>query len=164
MPGPTSSGSWWPNGPLVPPIKDARDKQPNDRQRQPEDDKCHRGANKHCEHEYPPTSFLDFKPTVCRAKKTGAMPNLPASAPTKRSSTPTSRPGSRATKRFADCQNPKRLPLIRLTFVGDANHRPGRSCHNGSPNMVDQPALVRDSPPLGFDLDPACAAWHRASC
>jgi hypothetical protein len=40
-------------GPFVPAIKDARDEQPNDRQRQSEDDKRHRGADNYCEHEYP---------------------------------------------------------------------------------------------------------------
>jgi hypothetical protein len=44
------------NGPFVPPIKDACDEQPNDRQWQSEDDKRHSGADKHCEHEYPPPS------------------------------------------------------------------------------------------------------------
>ena len=46
------------NGPFVPPIKDAGDEQPNDRQWQSEDDKRHRGADKYCQHEYPPTSFF----------------------------------------------------------------------------------------------------------
>jgi hypothetical protein len=45
------------NGPFVPPIKDACDEQPNDRQWQSEDDKCHRSADKHCKHTHPPTSF-----------------------------------------------------------------------------------------------------------
>jgi hypothetical protein len=52
------------NGPFVPPIKDACDEQPNDRQWQSEDDKRHSGADKHCEHEYPPPLFfLHIKPT-----------------------------------------------------------------------------------------------------
>src|SRR5271168_5135454 len=46
------------NGPFVPPIKDASDEQPNDRQWQSEDDKRHGRADTHCEHEYPPPSFF----------------------------------------------------------------------------------------------------------
>jgi hypothetical protein len=46
------------NGPFVPPIKDARNEQPNDRQWQSEHDKRHSGADKHCEHKYPPPSFF----------------------------------------------------------------------------------------------------------
>jgi hypothetical protein len=51
-------------------IKDAHNEQPNDRERQSDQDKCHHGTDKHREHAISPDFlFLHFDPARCRGKK-----------------------------------------------------------------------------------------------
>jgi hypothetical protein len=58
-------------------INDAHDEQPNDRKRQTDQDKCHRGTDNHCEHAiFLEFLFLHFDPAPCRAKKAGREPRL----------------------------------------------------------------------------------------
>jgi hypothetical protein len=94
------------NGLFVPPIKNARDEQPNDRQWQSEDDKRYRGADKFCEHEYPPTSFSALQADRLSSKKSGEKPILPESASTTCASTPTSRPRGTVNRPFRPCDDP----------------------------------------------------------